>query len=73
MLSDAMGVDGHFFYDNNRLEKLKARKENKIIIFEKKNIATYLKENPYDYSLAKVEPKWFIDILTEGNNAHETI
>lgn len=73
MLSDAMGVDGHFFYDNNRLEKLKARKENKIIIFEKKNIATYLKENPYDYSLAKVEPKWFIDILTEGNNTHETI
>lgn len=64
MLSDAMGVDSHFFYDNNRLDKLNARRENNQIIFEREDIATYLKENPYDYSLAKVEPKWFIEILT---------
>lgn len=66
MLSDAMGVDSHFFYDNNRLEKLNARKEDNNLIFERKNIAIYLKENPYDYSLTKVDPKWFVDILTSN-------
>lgn len=66
MLSNVMGVDSHFFYDNNRLEKLNARKENNSLIFERKNIAIYLKENPYDYPLKKVDPKWFVDILTSN-------
>jgi hypothetical protein len=64
LLSDVMGVDSHFFYDNNRLEKLNAINENNQWIFNRRDIAKYLRENPYDYSLAKVEPKWFIDILT---------
>lgn len=64
MLSELMGVDTHFFYDNDRLKKLNARKENSQTIFTKKDISMYLKENPYDYSLARVEPKWFIDMLT---------
>lgn len=64
MLSELMGVDTHFFYDNDRLKKLNARKENSQTIFAKKDISLYLKENPYDYPLARVEPKWFIDMLT---------
>ena len=43
-----------------------ARKENNSLIFERKNIAIYLKENPYDYPLKKVDPKWFVDILTSN-------
>lgn len=64
MLSELMGVDTHFFYDNDRLKKLNARKENSQTIFTKKDISLYLKDNPYDYPLARVEPKWFIDMLT---------
>lgn len=68
MLSELMGVDTHFFYDNDRLKKLNARKENSQTIFTKKDISLYLKENPYDYSLARVEPKWFVDMLTNKDS-----
>ncbi|WP_323585367.1 hypothetical protein [Aliarcobacter butzleri] len=64
MLSSVMGVDSHFFYEQNRLEKLKARKENNQIIFKRENIVIYLKENPYDFPIAKVDPKWLVDLLT---------
>lgn len=72
MLSEAMGVDSHFFYDNNRLEKLKARKENNQMIFKREDIVNYLRNNPYDFAIGKVEPKWFIDILTQNYNTENS-
>jgi len=66
-LAKAMGVDSHFFYDNKRLKKLKAIEENNQWIMERKNIKEYLINNPYDYSLAKVEPKWYIDIISSSS------
>ena len=74
LLSDAMGVDSHFFYENNRLEKLKAKNENNQIIFNIENVGNYLINNPYDYNLSKVEPKWFIETILssqQSENMHE--
>ncbi len=67
LLSEAFGVDGHFFCDSEaRLKILKPTKTNKELIFTRENIKKYIIENPYDFNLGKVDSKFFIELLTEG-------
>jgi len=69
LLSEAMGVDSHFFYDNDRLKKLKATNKIKQGSYSitRKNIRNYLISYPEDYLMSKVDPKWFVQILTEND------
>lgn len=65
LLSQFMGVDSHYFYENNRLEKLNAYKENNQWNSSRENVRNYLIKYPEDYNFSKINPKWFVKILSE--------
>lgn len=66
LLSEAFGVDTHFFTnDEKRMEFLKPEKSEKAWYFSRENIKNYVVNNPYDINLAKVDNKFFIELLIE--------
>lgn len=65
-LSKFMGVEPHYFYDNNRFEKLMAYEENNQWIISKENVRNYLINNPLDYALRKVDASWFVNLLANN-------
>lgn len=66
LISEAFGVDHHFFSDSvARLNSLNPTRTKKEMIFTRKNIKKYIIENPYDFNLGKVDNKFFIELLTE--------
>lgn len=69
LLSEAFGVDTHYFTDNEaRMRALNPTKTNKELIFTRENIKKYVIENPYDINLGKVDNKFFIELLTGATN-----
>ena len=66
LLAEAMGVDTHYFTDNKeRLKKLNPKFDNNQYIISRRSLREYIINNPYDFNIGKVEPKFFIDLLSD--------